>query len=49
MSEKCEACGEKIEVDELGKFQGTIVKKLKDKKNEKIYFCTSCQKEGKAK
>ena len=27
MAERCEICGEKIEIDELGKFNGTIVKR----------------------
>jgi len=49
MSERCESCGEKIEIDELGKFLGTIVKRKKNDKNEKVYICSSCQKEGKDK
>jgi len=49
MSEKCEICGEKIEIDELGKFLGTIVKRKKDDKNEKAYICSLCQKKGKDK
>jgi hypothetical protein len=49
MAEKCESCGEKIEYNELGKINGTIKKVKKDKKNELVYFCSSCQKEGKDK
>ncbi len=51
MAQKCESCGEKIEIDELGKFSGTIVKKNagKDKKNEKLYYCSKCQKNEKLK
>lgn len=45
--EKCESCGEKIEIDELGKFSGTIKKVKKDKKNELVYYCSSCQKSSK--
>ena len=47
MSETCEICEEKIEIDELGKFSGTIVKRKKNDKNEKVYICSSCQKQGK--
>ncbi len=47
MSEKCEKCGEKIEIDELGKFSGTIVKRKKGDKNEKVYYCGRCQKKEK--
>ncbi|MBU3912543.1 MAG: hypothetical protein KKB21_00290 [Nanoarchaeota archaeon] len=49
MSEKCSSCGENIEIDELGKFSGTIKKIKSDEKNEKAYFCSSCQKTGKDK
>jgi len=46
MSVTCEICEEKIEIDELGKFAGTIVKRKKNDKNEKVYICSKCQKEG---
>lgn len=49
MAEKCESCGEKIEKDEIGKIKGTIVKVKEDKKNEFVYFCSECQKQGKDK
>lgn len=49
MAEKCESCGEKLEIDELGKFAGTIKIVKKDNKNEKVYFCAECQKKGKDK
>ncbi len=47
--EECESCGEKIEIDELGKFSGTCKKVKKDEKNELVYYCSSCQKKGKDK
>lgn len=49
MSVNCSICGEKIEIDELGKFSGTCRKIKKDNKNEKVYYCSRCQKEGKDK
>jgi uncharacterized protein with PIN domain len=44
MSEKCAICGAKIEETFLGKPKGSIVKVLKDEKNEKFYVCDGCQK-----
>jgi len=48
MAKKCEICSEKIQEDELGKLQGTVIKiKSSGKKNELKYICSQCQKEGK--
>ena len=45
MTKKCELCNEKIEEDEMGKINGTIVKiKNSDNKNDFKYVCNDCQK-----
>ena len=50
MSIKCEICKEKIEEDEMGKINGTMIKvKNSDNKNEIKYLCSDCQKKGKDK
>lgn len=51
MAEKCKICGEKIKETFLGKLEGTIVKvkNKKKNKNELVYVCSQCQKQGKDK
>ena len=49
MAEKCALCKEKIKTTFLDKVDGTIIKIKKDKKTEKVYVCSSCQKEQKDK
>lgn len=49
MSQKCESCGEKIESNDIGKLNGTIVKRLKGERNELVYFCSDCQSKEKDK
>lgn len=44
MAKKCEICFEALEEDEIGKLNGTIIKVLKDNKNELRYICCDCQK-----
>ena len=49
MAETCKICGGKIEKNEIGKINGTIVKFVSGKKTEFYYLCSSCQKQGKGK
>jgi uncharacterized protein with PIN domain len=49
MSEKCESCNEKIEMNEIGKLEGTIIKLTPGKRTEFHYLCSQCQKQGKEK
>ena len=44
MVKKCEICSEAVIEDETGKIKGTIIKVLKDNKNELRYVCCDCQK-----
>jgi hypothetical protein len=46
MVKKCEICKESLEENEIGKFNGTIVKMKVDDKNELRYVCSGCQKEN---
>jgi len=49
MAEKCTLCKEKIKTIFLDKIDGTIIRINQDKKTEKIYVCSSCQKQHKDK
>ncbi len=49
MAEKCILCNEKIENDDFGKIEGTVMKVKRDKKNKIVYACSECQKKHKEK
>lgn len=44
MAEKCELCGEAVEIAILDKPIGTIVKIKEGEKNVKKFVCSACQK-----
>ena len=47
MGKKCSICNEEIEEDELGKLNGTVIKKKIGEKNKFEYICSECQKQEK--